>query len=107
MSGLKKNAKHKISPLMGKVLGQARRKSVRGQTVHFVHYEVKLYRRTILVCMSLESRKMFLNKLKLCQNDQRKQKNKRRSKRASLVQNLLSVLTKNTQFGFVLIVLSL
>ena len=52
------------------------------------------------VCMFLDSRDKSLNMLKFCRNDQRKVKNKKRTKGASLLRNPLNA--QNAQFGLVM-----
>ena len=58
--------------------------SLRGQTVHWIGAQ-------FYVCMFLDSRDKLLNMLKICRNDQREGKNKRRTKGASLLQNPLTI----------------
>ena len=60
------------------------RKTSRGQTVHWLGAQ-------FCVCMFLDSRDKSLNMLKFCRNDQRKLKNKRRTKGASLLRNPLTM----------------
>ena len=57
---------------------------LRDQTVHWIGAQ-------FCVCMFLDSRDKPLNILKLCRNDQRKVKNKRRTKGASLLRNPLTM----------------
>ena len=57
--------------------------SLRGQTVLWIGAQ-------FCVCMFLDSRDKSLNVLKFCRSDQRKVKNKRRKKGASLLRNPLT-----------------
>ena len=64
-------------------------KTLRGQTVHWIGAQ-------FCVCMFLDSRDKSLNMLKLCRKDQRKFKNKRRTKGASLLRNPLTMHKKHS-----------
>ena len=57
---------------------------LRGQIVHWIGAQ-------FCVCMFLDSIDKSLNMLKICRNDQRKWKNKRRTKGASLLRNPLTM----------------
>ena len=58
--------------------------TLRGQIVHWISAQ-------LCVCMFLDSRDKSLNILKFCRNDQRKVKNKRRTKEAFLSRNPLTM----------------
>ena len=55
-----------------------------GQTVHWIGAQ-------FCVCMFLDSSDKYLNMLNFCRNDQRKVKNERRTKGASLMRNPLTM----------------
>ena len=60
--------------------GGSKKTALQGQTVHWIGAQFR-------VCMFMDSRDKSLNMLKFCRNDQREGKNKRRTKRASLLRN--------------------
>ena len=64
--------------------------ALRGQTVHWIGAQ-------FCVCMFLESRDKSLNMLKFCRNDQRKVKNKRKTKERPCCG--ICIHAQNAQFG--------